>query len=212
MADAIRHTGLHSQDNLVESLGHAPNEMRPSSTVQDVNAPGADRILALLANNQLPLIAGTSSQASKTVENNSRGTVAYTDNPSASTETPIDAGTLVQHPEHGHMPPSDADNVANSVDPQNGSFEDDSSLLNASNGALPIVHMEDAEGELLHNQLDPPLNEDEEESDQDDYGDFTPAELQLRLQEYNNVHIMQFGIRETMLKTKLPSCGMNMAN
>ncbi len=103
---------------------------------------------------------------------------------------PIDAGTLVQHPMHGHVLPGDVDNVVNSVGPQNGSFEDDGNLFNVSNGGLLIARAEDAEGELLNNQLAPPLNEEEDDSDQDDYSEFMPAELQLRLQEYKRMYYM----------------------
>ncbi len=42
----------------------------------------------------------------------------------------------------------------------------------------------DIEGDLLRNQLEPPLYEDEDESDHEDYSEFSPAELQLRLHEY----------------------------
>ncbi len=118
MSDNIRHTGLCLQDAPVGSLGHGPHETCPSSSVQDVSTPRATWIPVVLTNNLLPLTAGTLLQSSETVENNSQGTVAHTDNPSTSTETPIDMSTLVQHCEHGYVLPGDAENVANPVNPQ----------------------------------------------------------------------------------------------
>ncbi len=188
MAKNVCCTGLCSQDNPVESLGNSPSAAHPSSAEQEVDAPGAAQIPVLHVDNQLPLTASNLSQANEATEKNSQGAVGHTDNPSASTETPIDAGTLVQHPGHGHVPPGDADNENNSVGPQNGSFEDDGGLFNTLNGSLPTACAEDVEGDLLDNDLDPPLNEEEDESDQEDYSEFTPEEVLHRLHEYKSAY------------------------
>ncbi len=75
MADNVCRTGLRSQDNPVESLGHGPSEAHPSSILQEVDAPGAARIPVLHVNNQLPLTAGTLLQGDEAAENNSQGAV-----------------------------------------------------------------------------------------------------------------------------------------
>ncbi len=70
-------------------------------------------------------------------------------------------------------------------------------MLNISNGALPTTRSEDGAGELLDNELEPPLNEDEDESDHEDYSQFSPAELQLRLQEYRQAYHSVWCERDT---------------
>ncbi len=128
--------GLHSQDNPVGSLGNGPRDAHPSATEQEVDGTGATQILVLHVDNQLPLTAGTLSQANEAAENNLQGAVGHTSNPSASNGTAIDVSTLVLHPAHDMVQQGDADNVNNA---QHGSFEDDGDLLNPSNGSPPTV-------------------------------------------------------------------------
>ncbi len=53
---------------------------------------------------------------------------------------------------------------------------------------LPTASTEDAEGDLHDNELDPPLEEEKEESDQEDYTEFMPEELLHRLHKYKSVY------------------------
>ncbi len=50
------------------------------------------------------------------------------------------------------------------------------------------MHLEDVDGDLLENQLEPPPYEEEDEPDHEDYSEFSPAELQLRLREYSRAY------------------------
>ncbi len=161
MADAVRHTGLCSQDNPVESLGNGLCDAHPSSIGQEVDGPGATRIPVLHVDNQLLLTAGTLSQMDEAVKNNSQGAAEQTSNPSISNGTAIDASNLLLHPAHNTVQLGGMDDLNNG---QLGFFGNGGNLLSPSASLLPTAQAggagnDDDEDE----ELNPPLEEEVEE-------------------------------------------------
>ncbi len=178
MANNVCCMGLRLQcDNTVESLGNGPSDAHPSAATEpEVDGPGVARNPVVNADNQLPQTAGTLSQMNEAVGNNSQGAAEQTSNLGALNGAVVDVNNLLANPMHDTVQLGGTDGLNNSHLVFFGSASD---LLNPSAG-MPHTAQAGGAGEEENEEFNAPLEEEAEESedsDQDDYVEFMPAEL-----------------------------------
>ncbi len=189
MANNVCRTGLHSQrDNPVGSLGNSLSDAHPSTTtVQEADGPGATRNLVVNVGNQLPQTAGTLPQTNEAVGNNLQGAAEQISNPSTLNGATVDVNNLLVTSVHDTMQQGGMGGLNNSQFRLFGSNDD---LLNPSAGMLHTAQAGGA-GDETNEEFNGPLEdgvEESEDSDQDIYAKFTPAELLNRLNEYKKAY------------------------
>ncbi len=169
-------------NNVVDSNGNVTGEATTSAAaVPEQSGPGIARNLLVDASNPLPHGIGALPQMNEVTGNDSDGAAAQASNLGVLNRAAVDGDNLLANPAHNVVQQGDGSFVFHNVN--------NIPLLNPFE--MPHVTQVDVAGGEGDENLDTPREdeaEESEDSDSDNYVEFTPAEVMERLYKYKRAY------------------------